>query len=183
WRGPRQDDSRIPVYHFYFVDNGPGAVSFSKAVFWDLFRFGKDKLISFSIHQKGLSSKNLVDLRSDDLAYQIFILLEEQIFFQILDPLDKGLPRHHHCPATKIHQFNPLINLFPDFKIRLYLTCFTETDLVVIPDVFRLVIYNLPDAYDLQIALIGIDDDIKVLIGFIFLTNHCPKHVFQDTDH
>jgi hypothetical protein len=53
----------------------------------------------------------------------------------------------------------------------------------VVPDVFGVVIDNLPVPPDFQVAFFHIQDDVEVFISTPFFADHGPKHIFQNTHH
>jgi hypothetical protein len=99
--------------------------------------------------------------------------------------LHERLARGCNRPPPKFFDIDLLGNFFAHFEVRFDFPGFRHTDLVVIPNIFRIILDNLADAVNLKIAFISIDDDIKIirennfaiLVHSVFLFNHVPEYI------
>ncbi len=97
--------------------------------------------------------------------------------------MKQGLTGCGHSPAAEIFQVNFFRYFLAYFKVRFNFLGFGKADLIVFPDVFRVVVDDLTETPDFQVTFVGIDNDIKIIIGDVFLSDHVAEDVFQDPDH
>ena len=93
------------------------------------------------------------------------------------------MARREDGTTTEIFELYLFRNLLVHFKIGFYFAGVFQGYFVGIPNVFRIIIDDLADAPDFEIAFIDVYDDVEIFVNNILFPYHRSDHVFEDADH
>ena len=124
-------------------------------------------------------SANLIDFPDDDFADEVGIPLVDILLFDVPDTLAERLPGGHHGAPAEILHVKFLAHFVSDLKVRVDLDGVFPFDLR--DRIFKIQVGdNFPDVKDLDVAMIGVQDDLKGLIRSVAFLDHGTKDILHD---
>ena len=163
--------------------NRAHVLAFAVAIFGNLLATGNGDFITLSIDEQHFLAQYLIYLTGNNFTDNVLVLLIQNILLQIFYFLDQRLAGCGHGSAAKMLNTDLLGHFLAYFKIRFNFPRLTQADLIMIPNVLGVIVYNLPNPVNLQVSFIRVHDDIEVIIRDILFLDHRTKHIFQDADH
>ncbi len=131
------------------------------------------------VHQQRLVATNLVDLTDDDLAHELGVLVVNLLLFDVADALAERLASRQHGAAPEVANVQFARDLIIDLEVFVDLLRVALLNLGHGIDQV-VVLHNLLDMENLDIALARIKDDLKRFIRPVPLIDHRTNHVFDD---
>ena len=178
----REDDARLVVVHLDRLDDGLDRVALAVEVVGDLLGLREDQLVLLVVEDQHLLFPHLVDLARDDVADLLRVFFVEAGLLQIEDARGEVLAQRQHGATAERGEFD-LVGVFVSnlvggvdgLDLRDGNLCVGVFDGVVLDD--RAV------APDFEVAFLGVDDDVEILVRFILFLQRVAEDVLQHADH
>ena len=179
--GTAEDNFRIVVLVIHPLDDGPYSLALAVNVCGNLLRLRQYQLVVLIIHQQHLALPDLIDLGRNHLTHLVLIFIIERIVLQFQYLRCQRLTQCKDGTTTELGEIDTLRHLLTHFVVGLYLERILKADLLVF--ILHLTIgYYRTVAIDFKVALVGVHDDIKVLVTAINLGEYITKTLFQHAD-
>ncbi|MPN06678.1 hypothetical protein SDC9_153934 [bioreactor metagenome] len=128
-----------------------------------LLRFGQNQFVVFIIEQQQLFFPYLINLSRDNLAHLFFVLVVQVVLLQLQNLGCQGLAQVKNGAASEMLKRHLVGHLFTHFKVLVNFQSFRQGDFQV--GIFELIIFHDGSvAPDLQVSLVGVDDDVVILV-------------------
>ena len=177
-RRAAQDDAGLAAGILHAEDDGASGFAFAEEVARNHFLAWQEKLVAFLVHEECLALPCLIDFGTDDLALAFLIFIIEGVVLQLHDAAGKGLPELQDGTAAEFGHLDALADLFVHLIVVLYLLCLAQRDFLVGVGHFA-VGHNDAVVVNLKVALVGIDDDVVVLVGAVHLGDNVAEAFLQ----
>ena len=173
-----QDDARLATSILDAQDDGTSAFALTEEIAWNLFLAGKEQFVAFLVHEKRLAFPCLIHFCTDDFSLAVFVLIVQSVVLQLHDSAGKGLSELKDGTASELGHVDELADFFANLVVLVNLLCFTQRDFLVLVVHFAIG-NNHTIVVDLEVALVGIDDDVVVLVCAMHLGNDVAEAFFQ----
>ena len=178
----RENDARLVVVHLDRLDDGLDRVALAVEVVGNLLGLGKDQLVLLVVEDEHLPLPDLIDFARHDLADLLRVLLVEAGLLQVEDARGEVLPQRQHRAAAERRELD-LVGVFvADLVGRVDGLHLRHGDLHV-GILHGAVLHDGPVAPDFEVALLGVDDDVEILVRFVLFLKRVAEDVLQYADH
>ena len=136
----------------------------------------------FLIDEQHLLFPNLMDFGCDNLSLKFAEMGYQRCFLEVENLTLKCLAQGQDSASAEFLEENLLGNLLADFAFRIYLPGFCQTylgDLVLDCAIFD----DSEVLINLAVSLVGIHDDIEILVCTEHLGQRIAERILKDTDH
>src|SRR5690606_2173200 len=160
------------------LDDGPEHVALPVAVLVDLALLREHQL-GVVVDDEDLLPAGLVDLPDDDLADELGVLPVDVLLLDVADLLAEGLKRRLHGAPPEVVDGDGLGHLVAHLVVLVDLERVGLLDLghgvleVVVLD-------DLADVDDLDVPVVGVEDDLEAVVGAVALLDHRAEDVLDD---
>src|SRR5690606_28704524 len=160
------------------LDDGPEHVALPVAVLVDLALLREHQL-GLVVDDEDLLPAGLVDLPDDDLADELGVLPVDVLLLDVADLLAERLERRLHGAPPEVVDGDGLGHLVPDLVV------LVDGEGVALLDLGHgvlevVVLDDLADVDDLDVAVVGVEDDLEVVVGAVALLDHGAEDVLDD---
>ena len=173
-----QDDAGLAASVLYTGDDGTSGLTFTEEVARNLFLTGQQQLVALFVHKKSLAFPSLIDFGADDFTLAVLILVVEGVIFQLHDAAGECLAQLQNCATAEFGHINTLAHFLSYLVVVLYLLCLAQGDFLVWVIHFTIG-HNDAVVVNLEVALVGIDNDVVVLIGAVHLGDDVAEAFLQ----
>ena len=177
-----EDDDRAVVAHLHLGYDGPDGVAFAEEVARYLFALRKYQFVVLVVEHEYLLFPHLIDLARDYLAHAFAVLLEQVGFFEIEDAGGEVLAQRKHCAASERIEFYLVGHLFAHF-VGFVEFAGVRNGYLLVGVLHLAVLHDDAVAPDFEVALVGIDDYVEVLIRFVSLYQQMAENILQYSYH
>ena len=178
----REDDAWIVVVHLHALDDGLDRIAFAVEVVGNLLRLGEYQLVLLVVEDQHLLLPHLIDLAGDDLADLLRVFLVEAGFFEVEDARCEVLAQRQHGPAAERFEPHLIGVLVADLVGGVDGLHLRHGDLHLrILD--RTVFHHDAVAPDFEVALLGVDDHVEVVVRLVLFLECVAEDVLQYADH
>ncbi len=169
--GSADDDLRTAAgIAFDLLHHGSEHIALSVAILVNLLAARKNELYLI-VDDQHLSAARLIHLANDDLADELGVILVDILLFDVANPLAEGLPRRHYGPPPEVRDTYLTGDFVANLEVLVDFQCVAE--LYLRDGVLQIKIrYDLAYVDDLDVPVIGIEDNLEGVIGPIALTDH-----------
>ena len=122
------------------------------------------EFIAVLIDHKHLAFPNLINLSGSDTANEVLVLVVEQVLLQFEDLGCQGLAQVEDSATTELLEMHFFGEVLADFDVIDSLTSFAERYLKIGVGEF-VVGHYFAVLVDFEVTLVGVDDDVEVLVG------------------
>ena len=174
----RENDLGVAGAVVHARDDGTRGFALTEEVAGDLLALGQQQLVAFLVEQQHFLVPYLVDLGRDDVAYHVLVLVVEGVVLQLEDARGEGLAQRQYGAAAELREVDGLRHVLAHFVVVGNLACLAQADLHV--GVFDLVV--LDDgavAVDFEVALVGVYDDVVVLVRALHFGYDVAEALFE----
>ena len=181
-RRPREDDAGLVVVHLDRLDDRLNRVALAVVVVRDLLGLGQQEFVLLVVEDEHLLFPNLVDLARDEFADLLRVFAVKVGLFELQNARGEVLAQRQHRAAAERGELH-LVGVFvADFVGGVDRLDLRDCDLHVgVLD--GAVLDDRAVAPDLEVALLGVDDDVEVLVRFELFLQGVAEDVLQHADH
>ena len=141
----------------------------------------QQQLVAFLVHEQGLALPGLIDFGADDFAFAVLVLVVERVVLQFHDAAGQCLPELQDGAASELRHIYALAHFLAFLVVVLYLPCLAQRDFLVLVG-YLAVRHDDAVVVDFKVTLVGIDDDVVVLVGTVHLGDDAAEAFLQDAD-
>ncbi len=179
--GTRKDDAGLVIVHLHTLDDSLDRIALAIEVVGDLLRLGQREIVVVIVADQHLALPHLIDLAGDDLAHLLRILLEECGLFQIEDARCQILTQRQHGATAELGHVD-LVGILVAHLVGGVDRLDLRHRNLGVGVLDRPVLDDGTVAPDLQIALLGVDDDVEILVALELLLQSVTEDILQNTD-
>ncbi len=181
-RGARDDDKRVVVLELDTSHDSLDLVALAEEVGRDLLRLGEDEVIALLVAYENLALPRLIDLAGHDLTDALLVTVEKVVLLKVHHKACKVLLEAQDGTAAEVLELDLVGDLLADLEILLDLLGLREADLEV--RVIELIVLDDGAATeDLEVAFLGVDDDVEVRVGAELLDENAAEGLLEDSHH
>ena len=140
----------------------------------------QEQLVAFLVHEEGLALPGLIDFGADDFALAVLVLVVEGVVLQLHDAACQCLAQLQDGAASELRHVNALADFFAYLIVVFYLLCFAQGYFLVLVGHFS-VRHDDAVVVDFEVTLVGVDDDVVVLVGAVHLGDDAAEAFFEHT--
>ena len=178
----REDDAGLVVVHLDRLDDGFDGVALAIEIVGNLLAFGENQLVLVVVENQHLLFPDLVNLAGDDFADFLGILLVKVGLFEVEDARSEVLPERQDGTAPERRELDFIGILVADLVGGVDGLDLRNGDLRIgILD--GSVLDDRAVAPDFEVALLGVDDDVEILVALVLLLQGVAEDVLQHADH
>ena len=178
-RGSGKNDFRFSVDVIHSFNDRLHGVTFVEEVARDLLVFGKIEFVALFVHEQRLALPGLIDLGCNELSDAVFVFVVERIVFEFEDFACQGLAESEDGASSEVCEIDFLSDLFSFFVVRVNLLCFAECNFFVRVGQFFVGDHHSV-AIDFAVSLVGVHDDVKVLVRAEDFCNDVAETFFEN---
>ena len=154
--------------------DGAYHVALVEEVTGNLLLFRQDQLVLVLVNEKHLALPYLMDFGSDDFSFYLFEFGIDSIFLEVEDLRLQGLTEIKDGAASEFLEKYLFGHFLSYLAFRVDLACLRKTDLHVFVLDFS-VGNHLEVLVDLAVSLVGVHDDVEVLVRAELLCKHVAE--------
>ena len=180
---PADDDRRVVVPHFHLFNDGADHFTLAEEVAPNHFVARQQQFFAgVVVDDQNFALQNLVHFAQNDGADQFGVPLVLFVLRQFHQARNERLTRRHDGAPPEVDEVQLFVALFADFVVFVDAEGFADADLFQF--VGHLAVGNDgADAPEFQVALLGVHDDVEVLVRTVFFPNQGAENVLEDAHH
>ena len=176
--GTAQDDLGVVVVIGHALYHGTNGLALAVHIGGYLLCLGQDELVVLVIDKKYLTLPYLVYFGRDNLALAVLIFIIERVVLQLQYLGRQGLAEGKDGAAAKLGKVHALRNVLAHLVVGLNLAGVGQADFLIL--VLHLTVVNdHAVAIDFEVALVGVDNHVEVLIAAVNLGQHVAEALFK----
>ena len=176
----REYNLRIIVLVVHTGNDGTYGLALAVLVAVYLFRLGKYQLVVLVVDDENLALPYLIYLARNHLTHTVLVLVVQRVVLQLKNFRCKSLTERQDSPTAKLGKVYPLADILVNLIVLSYLTCLSKAYLLVLVGHFSIG-HNNTVAVNLEVALIRVNNDIKVLVTTENLGQHVAETLLKHT--
>ena len=176
--GAREDNLGVVVLVVHPQDDGTDGLALAVLVGRYLLRFGQDELVALVVDDEHLAFPHLIHFAAHHLSHTVFVLVVERVVFQFQNLGGQGLPKGKDGSASELLEVDHFAYFLAHLVVVFYLLGVGQAYLLVLVGHLA-VFHDGAVAVDFQVALVGVHDDVEVLITAEYLGNHAAEALFE----
>ena len=181
-RRTRKHDQRRVVAHFDAGNDRLDRISLAEKIARDLLGLGHHQFVVLVVEDQHLFFPHLINLAGDNFAHLVLVLFVQVGLLQLHDARSEVLAQRQYRTPAEVGQFDLVGNLLAHLVGRVDLAGVGQRNLLV--GILHLAVLDdraVPP--DFEVAFLGVDDHVEILVGLIGLDQQVAEHVLQHTDH
>ena len=144
----------------------------------NLLALGQVKLVAFIVHEQHLALPHLINLGRDNHSHAILVFLVEGVVLQLQDFRCQRLSQVKDGSAAELLELHTLTDFLAYLVVRLdFLRVVKRYFLVLV--LYFAVGHNHAVAVDFKVALVGVHDDVEILVRPEHLCNDVSETLFK----
>src|SRR5690606_35981033 len=160
------------------LHHGTQHVALSITILENLFASGQHQL-GFVVDDEHLASARLIHFAHHDLADKLGVILVDVFLLDVADTLTERLSGRHHGAPAEVDDAHFAGYFVANLEVLIHLFCIVQLDLG--NRILEIEVgHYFPNVNDLDVAVVGIEDDLKGVVCPVRLTNHGPIDVLDD---
>ena len=176
--GTGENDLRIVVLVVDTLDDGTHGLALTIHVTGDLLALGQDEFVVVIVDEEHLALPHLIDLSGHDLTDLVLVFVVKLIVLQLQHLAGQCLTQREDGTATELSEVDRLGHFLADLVVGLNLARVGEADLLVLVSHLTVGDYHTV-AVNFKVTLVGVDDDVKVLVAAVDLCQHVAEAFLQ----
>ncbi len=162
----------------YFLDHGAQHVSLAIAILIDLL-FARQHEFRFVMDDEDLAPAHLIDFADNDFPDYLRVLLEDVLLLDVANALAEGLPCSHYGAAPEVGNAYLAGYFVADVKVFIDAARIGQLDLR--HRILEIEVgHDFLNVQDLDVSVIGVEDDLEGIISTVALADHGAKNVLHD---
>ena len=177
----REDDLRVLVLVVHLRYYGTNHLSLAVIIGRDLVLLRQVHLVAFLVQEEHLTLPHLIELAGNDLTDHLCVLEVEVLLLQLQDFRSQGLTQVENHTTTEGLHIDLIGKVLADFDLGVGLTCLAQRDLGL-RICYIVILHYQTVTIDLQVTLVGVNDDIVVCVRAVHLCDHVTERILQHID-
>ena len=174
----RKDNLRVVVLVVHAQDDRTHGLTLTILVRRNLLCLRQYHLVVLIVNEQHLALPDLINLARDNLSHAVLILVIQRVVFQFQNLRSQRLAQVQDSTAAKLGKFDRLRHILAHLIVMFNLLRLAQRDFLVL--VLHLAIcHNNTVAINLKVALVGIHDNIEVLVTTEDLGNYVTETLLQ----